>query len=100
MSNKNKGGKPNTVWTVRGVAHETRSAVAVAARRAGQSVGEWTTRAVMDAIAAQTNTRNVPAPRVEDILSKVVERLEALEKTQRPRGFWDGLIGSNRSGKA
>ncbi len=97
MSRRKSENAPNTVWTVRGVSPETRSAVAVAARRAGQSVGEWTTRAVMEAIAAQTSTRNVPAPRLEDILAKVVERLESLERLQRPRSFWGWLTGG-RSG--
>ncbi|MEQ1867384.1 MAG: hypothetical protein ABL996_22330 [Micropepsaceae bacterium] len=97
MSNRKQSSTSNTVWTVRGVAHETRTAVAVAAKRAGQSVGEWTTRAVMDAITTQTGNRNVPAHRVEDVLARVVERLEALEKTPRPSGFWDWLIGRKSS---
>jgi phosphoenolpyruvate carboxylase len=47
----------------------------------------------MDAVATQETTARVPSPRVEDVLSKVVERLEALEKSQRSRGFWDWLLG-------
>lgn len=93
MSRKTASTQPHTIWTVRGVSPETRSAVSVAARRAGMSVGEWTTRAVMEAIAAQTSTRNVPSPRVEDVLAKVVERLEALEQRRRPQGFWAWLVG-------
>ena len=96
MSNRKQSSASNTVWTVRGVAHETRSAVAVAAKRAGQSVGEWTTRAVMDAITTQTGNRNVPAHRVEDVLAKVVERLEALEKNScsLPKEMFSAAIAS------
>lgn len=93
VSNRKSGTQPNTIWTVRGVSPETRAAVSIAARRSGKSVGEWVTRAVMESITAQEVTAKVPAPRIEDILSKVVERLEALEKVQRPRGFWDWLTG-------
>jgi hypothetical protein len=96
VSKRKEGSGANTIWTVRGVAPETRAAAAVAARRSGKSVGEWVTRAIMEAITSQERTAKVPAPRIEDVLSKVVERLEALEKSQRPRGFWDWLTGRRR----
>ena len=35
----------------------------------------------------------MPAPRIEDALAKIVERLEAIEGRPEPRGFWARVFG-------
>lgn len=85
--------KPADTWTVRGVSHETRAAVKIAARKAGKPMGEWLDDSLSRAAIEQASHAHVPAPRIEDALAKIVERLEAIEGRPQPRGFWSRMFG-------
>ena len=93
MSRKKYEGEQKQIWAVRGIPMETRSAAMSTARRADMTLGEWLAKVVNEAVVTQNSTRNVPAPRIEEVLNKMLERLEALETTPRPRGFWDWMMG-------
>nr|CRY95553.1 hypothetical protein [uncultured prokaryote] len=85
--------KSADTWTVRGVSPETRAAVKVAARKAGKPIGEWLESTLSKAAIEQASHAHVPAPRIEDALAKIVERLEAIEGRKQPQGFWARLFG-------
>lgn len=85
--------KSTDTWTVRGVSHETRTAVRVAARKVGRPIGEWLEDTLSRAAIEQASHTHVPAPRIEDALAKIVERLEAIEGRPEPRGFWARIFG-------
>ena len=92
--NRNKyEGAQKQIWAVRGIPMETRSAAMSTARRADMTLGEWLSKIVNEAVVTQSSTKHVPAPRIEEVLNKMLERLEALETTPRPRGFWDWMLG-------
>ncbi len=59
---------PKSPWSVKGVPQETRSAAKIAARRAGMTIGEWLSRAVMEAAkrdvsGEKLDSGNLPAVR-------------------------------------
>jgi len=70
--------KQETPWSVRGVSHETRTAAKKAAHRSGLTVGEWIERALQEAAQRdlQSESNQLPAIRLEETLSKIVENLE------------------------
>jgi len=80
-------------WTVRGVSQSTRAAVRIAARKAGKPMGQWIEETLIHAAVDQSSHAHVPAPRIEDALAKIVERLEAIEGRPQPRGFWSRMFG-------
>ena len=53
MSNK-------TPWSVKGINADTRKAVKVAAKEAGQTVGQWLTEAILMAASAQLRLKLQP----------------------------------------
>lgn len=63
-------------WSVRGVSPEARNAAALAARRAGRSVGEWVEGVVMAAAHAELKAASVPAATGEDTLKAILAQLE------------------------
>lgn len=70
-------------WSMRGIEPETRTAVTIAARKAGQTVGEWCNRALRDAATERLKER-VPGPTVEETLTKLAESMaRQAEATQR-----------------
>ncbi|MCE7031000.1 hypothetical protein [Jiella avicenniae] len=79
---KQAGG--GNVWGVRGVSPETRVAVGKAARRAGVSIGEFCDRALRDA-ATETLKDQPPAPRLEDTLAQIAEKMAAQAEAQQER---------------
>lgn len=88
MNNNNKSCKHT--WAIRGIEPETRTAATIAARRAGQTVGEWCNRALRDAATDRLKDQ-VPGPRLEETLAKIMARLEAMEqRTPAPdnRRWW------------
>lgn len=95
-SKKSKTKKRTTesdTWTVRGVSQSTRSAVRIASRKAGKPMGQWIEETLIHAAVDQSSHTRVPAPRIEDALAKIVERLEAIEGQKQPQGFWARLFG-------
>ena len=73
-------------WTIRGVSPETRTAVKKAARRAGQTIGEWMDETLRE-VATNGLQRNLPAQRLEDQLAEISGKLDAM---QRP--FWQQIF--------
>lgn len=71
-------------WTVHGVSHETRTAVSMAAKRAGMSVGDWVEAALRTAATREIKgERNGKLPvRLEDVVSA----LEKVSDRQREQG--------------
>jgi len=61
-------------WSMRGIEPETRTAVTIAARKAGQTVGEWCNRALRDAATERLKER-VPGPTMEETLAKLAESM-------------------------
>lgn len=85
IEKQQKSGKiarKNDTWTVRGVSHETRTAAKMAARRSGQTLGEWLEQNIR-AAATDEVKRNLPMHRLEDQLAEISGKLDAM---QRP--FW------------
>lgn len=77
--------KRSPQWTIRGVSHETRTAVAMAAKRAGMSVGDWLEAALRTAatreLKGERGNGKLPV-RLED----VVTALEKVSDRQREQG--------------
>lgn len=86
---KKRGPTPhNTPWSVKGVSPETREAVKKAARRSGQSIGEWMDENLR--IAATDGLKgNLPAQRLEDQLAAISAKLDGLSQP-----FWKRVFGS------
>ena len=89
MSGKTKN-PTNDTWTVRGVSHETRTAVKKAARRSGMTMGAWLDENLRLA-ATDGLQNNLPAQRVEDQLALISDKLDAM---QRP--FWQRIFTRRR----
>ena len=79
-------------WTVRGVDHEARTAALVASRRAGQTVGEWVTRAIQEHAKSATA---VPAIAGEDTLKAILDHLA--KRDQANEALADRLARLERS---
>lgn len=107
-ANVSKQGTANQhTWAIRGIEPETRNAATMAARRAGQTVGEWCNRALREAAGERLKER-VPGPTIEETLAKLAEsmarqaeatqqqnaaiaaRLEAVEQRERPAAMNGG----------
>lgn len=82
--NSGKNSKTNSTWTVRGISPETRTAVRLAARKSGQTQGEWLEETLAKAARESASHSNVPAQQTEIILEKIMDRLEGLEADQKP----------------
>lgn len=98
MAQKNNAKSCKTTWTIRGVNAETRNAVRLAARRTRMTQGEWVDMALMKVASEELKEPSVPALPVEDVLSKIMDRLEVMEQRQtpapeKPKGFLARLIG-------
>ena len=63
---------PDT-WTVRGVPPEARTRALVASRKAGQTIGEWVTRAIEE---HSKTAAGVPAPTNDATLAAILAQLE------------------------
>jgi len=78
MKSNTKGSLRETAnqhtWAIRGIEPETRTAATMAARRAGQTVGEWCNRALREA-AQNSLKERVPGPTIEETLAKLVESM-------------------------
>lgn len=85
MRSKTKNPK-NDTWTVRGVSHETRTAVKKAARRSGMTMGAWLDENLRLA-ATDGLQNNLPAHRVEEQLEAITAKLNDLN-----RPFWERLF--------
>ena len=73
-------------WAIRGIEPETRTAATMAARRAGQTVGEWCNKTLRDAATASLKAPSVPAFPIEDTLAELVRQMQAdREERQRDR---------------
>jgi len=89
MTQRKKNGTTpkNTPWSVKGVSPETREAVKKAARRAGQTIGEWMDENLR--IAATDSLQNQPPmKRLEDQLEEISGKLD---KMHQP--FWKRIFG-------
>ena len=84
----------NTTWGLRGVEPETRAASQIAARKAGVPVGRWVNNVLIRAATEEAKHDAVPAPRLEDVLNKIVERLETVEKRTAHVSFWRRMLGA------
>lgn len=98
MENKDIVRKPvrsrnSYTWAIRGIEPATRTAATMAARRAGQTVGEWCNLVLMEAATSELKT-SVPGPTIEQTVAQLVEamgqqnalfaaRLEAMEQRQK-----------------
>ena len=84
MSTKKKAGLPRDreTWAVRGVDAETRTAVKMAARRSGLTVGEWCNKVLREA-ATERMKQTPPAPQLEDTLAKLAESLDRQARAQQ-----------------
>ncbi len=74
-------------WTVRGVSHETRTAVQMAAKKAGMSLGDWLDTSLRTVATQQLKGagKSLPPIRLDDVvtaLSKVSERQREQGKVQ------------------
>ena len=89
---KKRGPTPkNTPWSVKGVSPETREAVKKAARRSGQTIGEWMDENLR--IAATDGLKgNLPAQRMEDQLEAISTKLDRLNQP-----FWKRIFGRGQS---
>ena len=68
---------PGDRWTIRGVPHETRSAASVSAKKAGLSLGDWGSDAVME---KALSGRQLPATQTDmQPIEDIRQRLESLE---------------------
>ena len=76
----------NDTWTIRGVSPETRTAVKKAARRAGQTIGEWMDETLRE-VATDGLQRNLPAQRMEDQLNEISNKIDALQRPCWERVF-------------
>jgi flagellar motility protein MotE (MotC chaperone) len=88
MTKKQNGGLPREkeTWAIRGIEPETRTAATMAARRAGQTVGEWCNKALRDAATASLKAPSTPAFPIEDTLAELVRQMQAdREERQRER---------------
>ncbi len=89
--NSKKTSKTNSTWTVRGVTLDTRSAVKVAARRSGKTLGEWLEETLSTSARKDSSHNNVPAPRIEDTLTELIKTMQAqnqrLDKIEQRKGF-------------
>lgn len=79
MVKKQNGGLPREkeTWAIRGIEPETRTAATMAARRAGQTVGEWCNKALRDAATASLKAPSIPAFPIEDTLAELVRQMQA-----------------------
>jgi len=74
----------NPAWQVKGVTPETREAIKQAARKSGKTIGQWVNETLhREAVADITGQKNLPAKLLEDQLSSISDKLDAM---QRP--FW------------
>jgi hypothetical protein len=94
-------GKPKreAPWSVRGVAQEARSAAALAAKKAGQSPGEWLTRVILDSASAELKHSREVGPTQEQMLAQLVESVSKLSAEveglkQQPASFWGRVFGT------
>jgi len=85
IRSKTKSPQADT-WTVRGVTPETREAVKKAARRSGMTMGAWLEENLRLA-ATDGLKRTLPAQRVEDQLSAISDKLDAMQKPLWRRFF-------------
>ena len=58
-----------------------------------RELDQWIEETLIHAAVDQSSHTRVPAPRIEDALAKIVERLEAIEGQKQPQGFWARLFG-------
>lgn len=65
------------VWTLKGISPETREAVKVAARRSGRTISAWVEDTLRREATAAIKTPPVPGPTQDQLLSKVLELIEA-----------------------
>jgi hypothetical protein len=66
-------------WTVRGVSPETRQATILAARRSGKKVGLFVDEVLRRAATeVLTGPAPVPAPRQEELLERILDRVETI----------------------
>ena len=81
----------NSPWSVKGVSPETREAVKKAARRAGQTIGEWMDENLR--IAATDSLQNQPPmKRLEDQLEEISGKLDRMHQP-----FWKRIFGQSES---
>ena len=93
---KARSGNAQTAWQVKGVTPETRAAVRAAARRAGTTIGAWTNEALHRAATAElTGDTGLPAPRIDEQLAAIEQRLDDLS-----RPLWQRLFRPRASGHA
>ena len=102
-------------WAIRGVSPEARSAAAVAAKKAGLTLGMWVDRVVRDAaveaIKAGPEGQQV-GPTQQDTVAQLSEAMQQMAKNQaellarfdqqqqqQPRGMFAWLSGGARHGK-
>lgn len=99
-----KAATREAAWAVRGVSPETQNAVRMAARRAGQTLGQWVDARLLAAATAELRGPSTAVgPTQDQIMARVLElmerqdtRLAALETAaaQQPaRGWLARLIG-------
>ena len=99
--NKKKNTRQTDSWSIRGIPPETRTAALVASRRAGQTIGEWISRAIHE--HAKTATA-APALAGEDVLQAILTQLEKrdqatadlaarIERMETRKGFLSRLFG-------
>ena len=69
--------QPDLPWNVAGIPSEAREAARASARREGLSVGEWLTRRILGAMAAETEVKSwqnevaAPSRDGEEMLARV-----------------------------
>lgn len=87
MTKKNNYAQPREreTWAIRGIEPETRNAVRIAARKSGESIGEWCNRVLYEAAAGvlREGTSSVPAPRLEETLAELVKQMQRQSEEAR-----------------
>lgn len=84
----------NQPWTIRGIHPETRNAVRLAARKSGKGIGEWVEDVLIQAATNQIKAPQTPAIPLEQTLSRIMDRLEHLEKApEKPVEQRKGFLG-------
>lgn len=93
--------KYSDTWAMRGIEPETRTAVTIAARKAGQTVGEWCNKALREAATERLKERNqAVGPTIEETLAKLAESMNRqAEATQQHNATMTARMEALERGK-
>lgn len=95
-----------SVWTIKGISHETRSKVSAAAKRSKETIGAYVDRVLLDAATSDLSSKNPSTdvgPTQHEINDKIINTITELSKkvdgiTERvnvpPKSFWKRFLGN------